>query len=335
MAPSASPLPRPAVRGLAARTRGLRWALAVLLAVVALAAAASGWVEVCSASGTCRPPAAGDAVTLGFALVVLLLLAPDLGEASLGGLLTVKAVRDQEERLSGVEAALASAQAQLAHSSAVAGGAVVNLVSGAATSAFAVDPPVPAPRVPPAALTLVLRDQSRYLAAELLLRHLGDLGSGLLEPFNLRLYLPGNEGEVLLPVLHEEGTRAEEDVFSPGEGAVGLAWLRRRCVVLEGDEVAASVAAMPPHRRARYAKLRAVAALPVLDVGGRPVGVLSASTRDERAGLELPDVLEELAAAAEVAARVLVDLLGWAEDRLPSLPLADPEPRSTAPGGPR
>jgi hypothetical protein len=71
-------------------------------------------------------------------------------------------------------------------------------------------------------------------------------------------------------------------------------------------------------RGPRYRDLAVIVALPVLDAGGRPVAVLTASSRDPMSRLDEDDALTELLAAGEVVARVLVDLLGWAADPPPS-----------------
>lgn len=306
-------------RRLLERTRPVRWAAAVLLVLLGTAAAGLGWLRVCT-SGSCRPPAAGDVVVLGWLALVVLLLAPDLSEASVAGLVTVKSrLAAQEDKLAALSARLsavqttvqAAVQTQRSASSAVAGGAVVTVVSGTATGAWA--------GPDPEGLPADVLHASRYLAGELLMAHLGDLGSGLLEAANLRLYLPGEDG-LLLPVLHPPHRHYDDDVWRPGQGAVGRAWSSAALVCVTGAQVQAEVAHLPERRRSRYAALRQVVAVPVLARDGTAVGVLSASSRDLDPDLLSADAVDELVAAAEVAARVLVDLLGWAADAPPALP---------------
>ncbi|MGN6333710.1 MAG: hypothetical protein ACTHOD_19005 [Motilibacteraceae bacterium] len=311
-------------RSLLERTRPLRWAGAVLLVLLGTAAVALGWVRVCT-SGACRPPQAGDVVVLGWLALVVLLLAPDLSEASVAGLLTLKTrLGAQQDTIDALSARLAAVQtqlqaqlqAQLATSTAVGGGAVVTVVSGTATAAWA--------RADLDGLPPDVVHASRYLAGELLMAHLGDLGSGVLESTNLRLYLPGEDG-LLLPVLDPPRQHYDDDVWRPGQGAVGRAWSSAALVAVTGGQVQADVADLPERRRARYAALRQVVAVPVLARDGTAVGVLSASSRDLEPDLRCADVEDELVAAAEVAARVLVDLLGWATDA-PSALAMSPRP---------
>jgi len=55
-------------------------------------------------------------------------------------------------------------------------------------------------------------------------------------------------------------------------------------------------------------------AVPVRNAEGRPIGVLGASSRDPDSGLDTPEAAGDLFGAAAVCARILVDLLGWAND---------------------
>jgi hypothetical protein len=55
-------------------------------------------------------------------------------------------------------------------------------------------------------------------------------------------------------------------------------------------------------------------AVPVRNAEGRPIGVLGASSRDPDSGLDSPEAAGDLFGAAAVCARILVDLLGWAND---------------------
>ncbi len=312
-------------RGVAERTRALRWVLAVLLALGAVAAVVSGIAQVCPETAVgervvqlCRPPRLGDGVTLGFGLVLALLLLPDLAEVNVPGLVQLKSrLAEQDERIAGLEAHLS----QLTNAQAVAGGAVVNVVSGLDTGRLAVDR-VEAQeaseglerRGDPFADTRDARDRARYVAAELVVAHLGDLGSGDLAEANLRLYLPADDGRVLRPVLDEPGSRRHADDWPIGHGAVGTAWRDGEIVVARGDEITAGMGSLAPERAARYRDLAVIVALPVFDAGRRPIAVLSASSRDPSHGLDSDETLSDLLAATEVVARVLVDLLGWSSD---------------------
>lgn len=309
-----------ASRDWAGRTRVLRWICALAVVVLAIVALAAGWADVCSDNGSsCRPVRAGDGLTIAVALLLVLLAAPDVVEASVAGLFSVRTRLDeQEERLAALDAQLAA----VASASAVGGGAVVQVLSGVATGAYAAGGVEPA-----AARAAVSRsggtvDLARFLAAELLIGGLGDLGAGLLAGANLRLYLPEDGGRLLLPVLHQPSTHADADVWRAGEGAVGRAWSTGAPIALRGAAVQDDVRDLPPERRRRYAGLQEVVAVPVVNAAGRPIGVLSASSQAADADLADGDTRDELIAAAEVLARLLVDLLAWADDR--------PAPLSTA-----
>jgi hypothetical protein len=308
----------------AERTRGARWALVILLALAAVALVAADAVSVCeqivSARDTpvtvCRPPRSGDAVTLSFLALLLALLAPDLAEAGVPGLFTLRSrLAAQEERLALeiehreiLESRLTAVQAQVTRTSAQA---TVTVVSGEATARYAGagygeagEPPVHDAVV----------DAARYLGAELLLGHLDAIGSGSLRGVNLRLYLPDDAGDVLAPVLRES-PEDDSEVWRRGEGVVGQCWQRDEIVVARGPEVREGLSALPPRRSRRYSLLAIVVAVPVRNAEGRPIGVLSASSRDPDSGLDSPEAAGDLFGAAAVCARILVDLLGWANDQ--------------------
>jgi hypothetical protein len=309
--------------GLAPRTRAVRWGLVVVLAVAAVALAATGVLEVCAESlagseivQTCRPPRAGDGVMLAMAVLVAVLLAPDVSEVALGGVLTLRSRLDLHEReLSSLGSRLESVQSQVARASsqAIGGGAFVQVISGVQTGRYA-SPPRDA-GVPPGSV-----DQARYLAADLLLSHLGDLGSALLDGANLRLYLPSGDGSVLEPVLDPPlvggggSPRPGGDAWRAGEGVVGRAWSEGNIVLARGEEVLTGLERLPAARRDRYRELAVIVALPVINTAGHAVGVLSASSRDAASGLDTEDSIDELVAASQLVARILIDLLGWADD---------------------
>ncbi len=307
----------------------VRWLLAALVLIAVVAAVLSGVAQVCAEQAVggelervCRPPRAGDAITLAVGLVLGLLLVPDVAEIGVPGLVQVKRrLDDQDSRLSELDAHLTTIAAQMATAQAVAGGAVVNVVSGVDTGRFAVEAVEtevgqllpPDPRDPLAPVDEAL-DRARYVAAELLVAHLGDVGSGSLAEVNLRLYLPADDGGTLRPVLDEAEGRRYADSWPSGQGVVGRAWRDGEIVVARGREVTEGLAEFAPERAARYAQLAVVVGLPVFNATRRPIAVLSASSRDPGSGLDTPETISELIAAGEVVARVLVDLLGWAAD---------------------
>ena len=93
--PAARPRRRPDPPAVFAR---VRHGLALLVVLIAAVVLATGHGQVCSGvltpSGAvvsaCRPPTVSDGVAVVFALLVLLLLVPDLAEFGVPGLLTLK-----------------------------------------------------------------------------------------------------------------------------------------------------------------------------------------------------------------------------------------------------
>jgi hypothetical protein len=301
--------------------------VALLLAVGAVVALAVGVPEVCTvdAAGArpCRPPQLGDGLTVAVGAVLLLLLVPDASEIGIGGLVQIRRrLSHQEDETGRLASQLTSLAAQVQSvqqtASAAGGSAVVNVVNGVDTGRFAVDqaPPKHGARVTEGGDPL---DRARYVTAELVLSHLGDVGSGALGEANLRLYLPTGAGGSLRPVFDEPGARRHADEWPVGDGAVGRAWAEGEIVVVRGEEVAATIPDHLAERRARYAELAVIVALPVFDAQRRPIAVVSASSRDPASGLDDEDELSELIAGSEIVARVLIDLLGWASD-LPEPP---------------
>jgi len=313
-------------RSLPDRTRGLRWAVVVVLALAAVALVGAGVVSVCeqvvSGGGpveVCRAPRLDDALTLSFLLMLLALLAPDVAEAGVPGLFSLRSRLAAHEELLHVEVSarealesrLTAIQAQITRTSAQA---TVTVVSGAGTARYAAgdeEAAAAAPEDGDGHDPLV--DGARYLGAELVLSHLDALGSGSLHGVNLRLYLPDERGEALSPVLREPAAD-EGESWRSGEGVVGRAWADNEFVVARGSEVMSGLDRLPARRRPRYTLLAIVVAVPVRNARGRPIAVLSASSRDPGSGLDSPEAAGDLFGAAAVCARVLVDLLGWASD---------------------
>jgi hypothetical protein len=316
--------PRPS---LAERTRAVRWSLVVALALVAVGFVAAGAVSVCEQvvgpAGepvtTCRPPRASDALTLSFLALLLSLLAPDISEVGVPGLFSLRSrLQSQEERLAVeverremLESRVSAVQAQVTRTSAQA---TVTVVSGEATARYAgggfgAAEGEEAERPGHDAVV----DAARYLGAELLLGHLNDIGSGSLRDVNLRLFLPDEAGELLAPVLRESPDD-DGEIWRRGEGVVGQCWQRNEIVVARGPEVTQGLSGLAPLRRRRYGLLAIIIAVPVRNAEGRAIGVLSASSADPGSRLDSPEAAGDLFGAAAVCARILVDLLGWAND---------------------
>lgn len=133
-----------------------------------------------------------------------------------------------------------------------------------------------------------------------------------LEDLRLHLYVPDDEGR-LVPVLeHDDPEEAWARGWDPGTGVVGRAYSRRRTQVGRGEALRAE----GHEQRGEpgvFSDLEAVVAVPLLNLAGRPVGVLSAAS-DGEPDPEEPAVRASLEALASGLARVLVDLAAWGTD---------------------
>jgi hypothetical protein len=140
----------------------------------------------------------------------------------------------------------------------------------------------------------------------------------------LHLHVPDDGGR-LVPVLeHDDAATAWSCGWDPGVGVVGRAFSRRRVQVSRAPALQAELSQVPDKPDEAFRDLSLVLAVPLLNLGGRPVGVLSAAASDpEPAGTperdpdraageaELRLALEALASGL---ARVLVDLAAWDTD---------------------
>ena len=115
-----------------------------------------------------------------------------------------------------------------------------------------------------------------------------------------------------------EGDLAESrrggEGWAVGQGIVGRVWRDGDAIVARGADIMTGLDDVPEIRRERYRGLAVVVAVPVVNANDRVVAVLSAHARDPASALDSPEGLAQVLALAEVLARVLVDLLGWATD---------------------
>jgi hypothetical protein len=305
--------------------------------LVAVAFIGFGWARVCAESvtgggavvSTCRAPQATDGLVLGYAVFLLLLLAPDLAELGVPGLFTLRRrVEEQESRLETeegrrelLETQLTSISArltQVASASAVGVDALNIYLSGDDTAGYAAaDRPVTAAPVPPPGPAVIVDrvSRARYTAADLFIRRMRAHPGGALDGCNLHLYLPDETGMMLVPAFEADRTgRGGTDWWQVGQGLVGRAWRDGEALTARGDEIMHGLADLPMVRRQRYAGLAVVAAVPVLNAVGRPIAVLSASADDPGSRLDGPEGIEALVTHADAIGRLIVDLLGWESD---------------------
>lgn len=324
----------------------LRRGLAVLIAVGAVVAVASGTADVCADTltqtgtvvRTCRSPQVGDGLVVASLVVLLLLLLPDLAEVGVPGLFTLRRrVEEQESRLETEEARRSLLESQVVNltarlsstSSARAVGvdALNIFVSGDETADYAaaerpvsvlrhggVPPPAGSDPAPAGPVVVDRVSRARYTAADLFVRRMRAHPGGGLEGATLHLYLPDETGMALVPVFETDRADRATDWWQVGQGLVGRAWRDREVLTARGPDVLADLAGLPPERRERYRSLAAVAAVPVLNGSGRPIAVLAGSSEDPATRLDGPEGVETLLTNADAVARVLVDLLGWETD---------------------
>ena len=134
-----------------------------------------------------------------------------------------------------------------------------------------------------------------------------------LEDCHLHLFLYDGDAGQLVPAFEEDPDRPAES-WSPGRGAVGIAWQERELVVVEGSACFDETFGLTPEQQQRYQALAYVVAVPVLNAGGDAIAVLSASTQDLGSPLGAEEGQLALVALAEYIARVLVDVLKWFTD---------------------
>lgn len=174
-------------------------------------------------------------------------------------------------------------------------------------AAYAADDPLSAP---PADEDAKLAS-GRYLGLELAMAGAVPTFPEL-DGLRLHLYVPDDVGR-LVPVLeHDDPEQAWLHGWDPGVGVVGRAFTHRRTQVGRGEALRAEGRRQPGKHDA-FSDLDAVVAVPLLNVAGRPVGVLSAASGGDP-DPEQPAQREALEALASGLARVLVDLAAWGTD---------------------
>lgn len=167
-----------------------------------------------------------------------------------------------------------------------------------------------------------------YLAGAALATVLGAHPRGtaltpLYDDCHARLFMYDEDRDRLVPVLlpdevgqDDEDLRSTEE-WEPGKGATGSAWDCGEFVYVTGDAIWDTTYGVTEEQAQRFGDLTAVASMPVTNAAGATIAVITATTRSpERAGLaNETEAFETLLARAMLVSRVLVDLLGWFDDR--------------------
>lgn len=85
-------------------------------------------------------------------------------------------------------------------------------------------------------------------------------------------------------------------------------------MLVRGEEVSDDTYGLTPAQQHRARNLAVVAAMPVTNVRGHVMAVLSGSSTDADSALATPEGFDTHLLAAQEVARVLVDLLQWFSD---------------------
>ena len=138
------------------------------------------------------------------------------------------------------------------------------------------------------------------------------------EGVTFRLYLYDEDEERLVPVVlpgFAEGG-VEHETWEVGKGATGTAYEKGEFVFVSGDAVWDTTYGLTKEQSERFKTLSVVASVPVTNVAGDTIGVLTASTEAPDGGglADEQAALQELLARSLLVSRVLIDLLGWYPD---------------------
>lgn len=160
-----------------------------------------------------------------------------------------------------------------------------------------------------------------YLAGEALAAILRANEEEGLVSCHLRLYLYDDDRDRLVPVFvpgEEAGSpKGQEDAWEVGRGATGTAYKEGQFVHVTGPAIWDETYGVTPEQAEGFRNLTAVASMPVTNSAGNTIGVITALTdAPDGGGLATEEAaFHALLARSLLAARVLVDLLGWFSDR--------------------
>lgn len=101
-----------------------------------------------------------------------------------------------------------------------------------------------------------------------------------IDGLRLHLYVPDDTGRLLPALEHDDPVQVWLRGWDPGVAVVGRAYSRRRTQVGRGEEMRAE-GHQQPGKQGAFSKLEAVVAVPLLNLTGRPVAVLSAASDGE------------------------------------------------------
>lgn len=127
------------------------------------------------------------------------------------------------------------------------------------------------------------REHLRRAATAEVLRALLSPGiAGLRAGYSFTVYMPdGNELRPIFPSVQLRPGETDLRVFAVGDGATGSAWKVRATFVVTGDMVHSDRHGLTIEQQEHFAPYNSVAATPIYDPDGVPIGVLTAISKDD------------------------------------------------------
>jgi hypothetical protein len=135
--------------------------------------------------------------------------------------------------------------------------------------------------------------------------------TGILAGCTLRLYLYDEDDDALAPALDPDHSDTR---WAVGAGATGHAYATGQYVLATGTATCDDTYGLSSEQQKRYAKLAAVASMPVYNAAGTVIAVVTAATTDNASDLPTPLGELTMVTTALLTSRVLVELLQWFDD---------------------
>jgi len=157
-------------------------------------------------------------------------------------------------------------------------------------------------------------DAARFLGANAAVAALLNPETGPLAGMRMHLFLYDAEVDRLMPVFEPTPQDPQADGWMVGRGVTGRAYELGEYVVATGAATHDATYGLNEEEQAKFASLRAVAAMPVMNADEQVIGVLSCSSIED-VHLEGEDTYEAQLAVAAAISRILIDLLHWFQDR--------------------
>jgi hypothetical protein len=143
-------------------------------------------------------------------------------------------------------------------------------------------------------------------------------GAGFPADYHFQVFLPNADRTRLMPEFDPEragppeGWRIDQE---PPQAVTGAAFKTNSYVFAKGPAVSDATYGLTPEQQARYRNLSGVAATPIQNARGNPIGALTVFTSAAQPIVSDPNVIIRTVALAEVIARVLIDVGAKASDR--------------------